>query len=299
MSDQAQGLRALVHASAATTAGTLEQTAPLARVIAVTSGKGGVGKTTLTCNLGIAMARAGARVVVLDADLGLANVHVLLGISPPCNLEGLLAGGATLAQVLLPTDYGIRVVAGASGVTQYSEMDAPRRERLRMALADLDAQADIVLVDTAAGLAPNVRAFICAAPEVIVVTTPDPTAIADAYATIKVASRENPTARVMLLPNMVGSEREALQVGERLRAVSRRFLSHEIEFLGHVPTDAAVGRAVRAQRPFAVASPSAPAVRAVEAVVQRLGWAAPPRAGGLTELIGRMSARVTGGRGAV
>ena len=274
MADQAQGLRDLadraLHGREMPTSAIAEQRTA-ARTIAITSGKGGVGKTNLCANLAIRMGSGGSRVVVLDADLGLANAHMLLGITPRHQLDHVLRGERTIDEVLCPAHRNVELVAGASDITAAADLDPEQTVALVAELASLDRRADIVLVDTGAGLSSSVRAFILAVEEVVVVTTPEPTAIADAYATMKVVARENPGAAIRLVVNMARDASDAEAAAKRLRLVCRRFLGIEIDCLGWVPQDPAVPRAVRAQRPILLEQPSCPAAAAIAGIAQSLG----------------------------
>jgi flagellar biosynthesis protein FlhG len=272
--DQAAALRDLMRP---TPRQPLRQT----RVIAVTSGKGGVGKTSLTVNLAIALAREGKRAVVLDGDLGLANVDVMLGIQPRHTLAHVIAGQCSLAEAMVPAPGGIWVVPGASGLEALADMSEEQRQQLISALGELEGRADVLLIDTAAGVSREVSAFLEAAPEVIVVTTPDPTAITDAYALVKVATsgrRPGPDAaglaggrpRFRLVVNQANDVGEAIGVARKLQAVARQFLNVEIESLGYVPSDRSVSRSTRGQVPLLVAYPSSPAALRVVDMARRL-----------------------------
>src|SRR5438128_1314990 len=194
------------------------------RVLAVASGKGGVGKTNLTVNLAIALAREGKRAVVLDGDLGLANVDVLLGIHPRYTLQHVMSGQRSLGEVMVAAPGGIWVVPGASGLEELADMSEEQRQYLIGALGELDGRVDVLLIDTAAGVSREVSAFLEAAPEVIVVTTPEPAAITDAYALIKVASAASdggPTLRLVV--NQANDVGEAVGVARKLQTVARQF----------------------------------------------------------------------------
>ncbi|CEK12712.1 ATPase involved in chromosome partitioning [Chthonomonas calidirosea] len=320
MLDQAHGLRALASQNRderkAATGPSLTEKSPetfaqavvtppaqvrRARVIAVTSGKGGVGKTNFSSNLSLALAETGNRVIVVDADLGLANLHVVLGIYPQYNLEHVTHGDRSLREVLCPGPNGIRIVAGASGLAELADLDAIRREALIESLGELDTLADVVLIDTGAGLARNVLAFLCAAGEVLVVTTPEPTALTDAYAIIKTVYHENPQSRLMLAVNMAQNEAEARSAQERVVSIARRFLGTEVVSLGSIPHDPAVGQAVRNGKPFLLSYPSSPAARAVRKIAHQLTYSAPAPAevegvGGLLSRMQRFFNRHLGGR---
>jgi flagellar biosynthesis protein FlhG len=270
--DQAAALRELMRP-------TPRQPLRHTRVIAVASGKGGVGKTSLTVNLAIALAREGKRAVVLDGDLGLANVDVLLGVQPRYTLEHVVSGQRSLGEVMVPAPGGIWVVPGASGLEELADMSDEQRQCLIASLAELDGRADVLLIDTAAGVSREVSAFLEAAPEVIVVTTPEPTAITDAYALIKVAAStrsagsEQPrqgAPRFRLVVNQANDVGEAIGVARKLQTVARQFLDIELESLGHVPTDRSVPRSTRGQVPLLVAYPSSPAALRVVDLARRL-----------------------------
>ncbi len=308
MSDQAQGLRSLANRSR-TTAGNLHETsaafsshasscavvsepAPVhhARVLAITSGKGGVGKTNFTSNLGLAIAKAGHRVVAVDADLGLANLHVVLGITPHYTLEHVLNGTKTLAEALYSAPYGMQVLGGASGIADIANLKEEQRGTLLQTLRQLDTQTDLLLLDTGAGVSEGVLSFLNAAQEILIVTTPEPTSLTDAYATMKVVLRENPEARFLLVVNMASNEQEARAVAERLNAIAARFLHASIQYLGYVPFDTQVRNAVRSQKPFVVENPDAPAAQAIRQIAGRIVEipAAQQRSGGLSAMLTRM-----------
>lgn len=314
MQDQAQGLRALAsrnrddeaatlapsHSSASPEAFSQAVISPKvrtrkARVIAVTSGKGGVGKTNFSSNLSLALSETGHRVIVVDADLGLANLHVVLGVYPQYSLEHVTHGDRSLREVLCPGPNGIRIVAGASGLAELADLDSIRRQALIDGLAELDTLADIVILDTGAGLARNVLAFLCAANEVLVVTTPEPTALTDAYAILKTVFTENPNSRLLLAVNMAQNENEARTAQERLVNVARRFLGANVWPLGYVPQDPAVGQAVRSGKPFLLSYPSSPAARAVRRIAQQLTQSTPSPAEseGMGGLLSRMQRFLT------
>lgn len=241
-----------------------------ARVVAVASGKGGVGKTSLAVNLALALADLGQRVIVVDADLGLANVEVLLGLSPPRTLFDCLYRGREFREVLLPAPGGIQVIAGGTGFLEMAFLDRERWQKLLDALPQLDALADFVFLDTGAGLHQNVLFFLAAAGEVVVVVTPEPTSLTDGYSLIKVLDRLQVHREVLLVVNRAGSEREALSTARRLEAVAGRFLRLPLTYLGYVPEDGEVVRAVKEQRPFYLANPHSRPSRSVAVLARRL-----------------------------
>ncbi|HZL35950.1 MAG TPA: MinD/ParA family protein [Tepidisphaeraceae bacterium] len=230
-----------------------------ASVIAITSGKGGVGKSNVAVNLAVKFAAGGKDVVLLDADLGLANADVLCSIDLPCNLSHVIARKKELHEVMVRAPGGFGLIGGASGLARMADLSDADRQRLIDAMGELEARTDIILIDTGAGISPNVLAFTRAADHVLVVTTPEPTAITDAYAVIKVLSRDSAQRRVSLLINQVRSPGEARVVHERIAKVARQFLGVTVYDAGHVFADPEVSLAVRKRMPFVISSPKCPA----------------------------------------
>src|SRR3954451_14207678 len=249
MIDQATQLRTLIR----------QQRRPRASVIAITSGKGGVGKSNVAVNLSIKLASAGKNVVLLDADLGLANADVLCNIDLPFNLAHVIARKKELKDVMVKGPGGFKLIGGASGLARMADLSDDDRQRLVAALAELEFQADIILIDTGAGISPNVLSFTRAADHVLVVTTPEPTAITDAYAVIKVISRDGSPRRVSLLVNQTRTVNEGRIVYDRIAKVARQFLNVGVLDAGCVPADDNVLMAVRRRTPFALAAPKCPA----------------------------------------
>lgn len=292
MNDQAKGLRDIA-------AGGRHMPRPHGdlpggpRIIAVTSGKGGVGKTSLVLNVSIALAASGARVVVLDADLGLGNIDVMLGIVPRYTLAHVAAGEVGLKDVEVLGPGGIKIIPCGSGIASLLCLPEAERAALVAALRAIEQEAEFIIVDTGAGLSPGVVGFLAAAQEVIVITTPEPTAITDAYATVKVVSCENPAAPVMLVVNMAKDLGEAQDAAEKITLVAKRFISVNLRFLGFVPRDPLVARAVMQQEPFVIRYPSCPAARAVVEIAGRLqgGLEREVSPDGLVGFLGRMALR--------
>ena len=244
-----------------------------AKVICVTSGKGGVGKTNLAVNLAARFAAAGRRTVLLDADMGLANADVLCGLDLPYNLAHVIARRKKLSEVIADAPGGFKLVGGASGLATMADLPPEEHARLMEALAQLERACDIILIDTGAGISPNVLSFTRAADQTLVVTTPEPTSLTDAYATIKVISRQRPAADlrpISLLVNEVTSATEARGVYERVAKVAREFLGVALGDAGFVPLDPAVTRAVRARVPFLIGSPKCAASVCVTRLAMRL-----------------------------
>jgi len=255
--DQAQGLRS----------GGLKRSF---RVIAVTSGKGGVGKTNLVSNLAIAMANDGRRVLVVDADLGLANVDVIMGLTPKYDLRHLLHDDGTIEECIVTGPEGVDVISGGSGVAELTELETAQKWRLLEALEPLSDRYDTLLIDTGAGIGSNVQFFAGAAHEVIVVVGPEPTSLTDAYSTIKVLQARCGLRRVLVVANGTTNQAAARDVFRQLHTVTSRFLKVVVEFAGWVPHDVHVEQAVMRQTPFLTLHPMAPASARVKALADAL-----------------------------
>ncbi len=269
MSDQADGLRQLVRARSGTVAGP-PVAGPRARSLVLTSGKGGVGTSNLALNLAIALGERGGRVVLVDADLGLANIDLLCGLSPGCDLGDVLAEGRPLADAVVDGPGGIRIVPGAHASRTLVEAIGDAPGRLVEELAGLEAGADFLVVDAGSGLGPSIARLAASADEVLIVTTPEPTSVADAHAAINRFRRlaAPPTLRAVV--NQAASAAEAVDVLARLSASSRQFFGAVVDGLGHVRADPHVPMAVRARRPFALAYPGAVASRDVRRLARDL-----------------------------
>jgi len=243
--------------------------APL-RVIAVASGKGGVGKTNVTANLAVALARRGLRVCVLDADLGLANLDVVLGLTPAKSLLHVLRGEARLADVVVEGPAGIRVVPAASGFAELTRLEASQQLALLAEMETLEHELDVLLLDVGAGISSNVLWFASAAAETLVLLTPEPTALTDAYALVKLLATRHGRTDFQVLVNMAASAVDADAAYRRLARVAERFLGVRVEYAGWVPFDDAVPRAVRCQQPVLLSAPGTPASLAIGRLATRV-----------------------------
>ncbi|MDP9173032.1 MAG: MinD/ParA family protein [Planctomycetota bacterium] len=260
-----------------------------ATVIAVTSGKGGVGKSNIAVNLAIKLASAGKEVVLLDADLGLANADVLCNVDLPSNLSHVISRKRELADVMVDAPGGFRLIGGASGLARMADLTDYDRQRLVSALAELEARTDVILIDTGAGISPNVLSFTRCADHVLVVTTPEPTAITDAYAVIKVISRDETGRPISLLVNQVRVQGEGRVVYERIAKVAKQFLQVNVLDAGFVHSDPEVPAAVRRRMPFLLASPRCPASLCIGQLAMRLERGVGPTADGTGGFFNRMS----------
>jgi flagellar biosynthesis protein FlhG len=248
--------------------------APL-RVVAVASGKGGVGKTSVAANLAVSLARRGLRTWLLDADLGLANLDVVLGVSPTRSLLHVLREEARLDDVIVEGPEGVRLVPAASGVAELTALTIAQQRALLDEIDALDDEVDALLVDVAAGVSPSVLWFAAAAAETLIVLTPEPTALTDAYALVKLLALRHGRRDFLVLVNMAASVADAESAFRRLAQVTDRFLRVRLEYLGFVPFDDAVARAVRRQQPLVLSAPGSPASQAIGRLAQRLA-ARPP-----------------------
>lgn len=264
MNDQANRLRALARTQPA---------APSlfgSRVVAIASGKGGVGKTNVVAGLAMTLSQQGQRVMVLDADFGLANLDILLGLTPQWTLEHVLRGEKLLEEIILEGPFGIRIIPASSGIQELTRLDAAAELRLVQGLQRVSQGVDWLLIDTAAGIHDSVIKLLMAAQEVLLVTTPEPTALVDAYAMVKVVHLRDPRKPFWLLINNAQNEEEAEETIDQLQAATRRFLDRELQILGMLPADPFMLQAVRQQRCVVDLYPQAPASLAFASAAARL-----------------------------
>jgi len=278
MEDQAEKLREIMKRkkdNADTTKTNLSKSnvkqTDKARIITVTSGKGGVGKTNLSVNMALAFARLGKKVIVMDADLGLANVNVMLNMIPKYTLYHVIKKQKTIREVLVETEYGISIVAGASGFSQIANMGEDDRKDFIAELETL-SNADIIIIDTSAGVSSNVLDFIAAADDAVIITTPEPTAITDAYGIIKIIATEYDSLSVglKLVVNRAKGAAEAKNVADRMINITGQFLNLKVDYLGFIYDDTSVPHAVLRQKPFLVVDPKCKASICVQHIVDRM-----------------------------
>jgi flagellar biosynthesis protein FlhG len=275
MTDQAETLREIMNnkiaAPEAQSPGGAGPGENKTRIITITSGKGGVGKTNISTNLAIAYAQMGKKVILMDADLGLANVNVVLGIIPKYNLYHLIRKQKSMADIIMDTNYGIRIVAGASGFAKIANLTEEERKNFVNELSEL-SNADVIIIDTSAGVSNNVLSFVEAADEALILTTPEPTAITDAYGIIKIIATEmdKQNLGLKLIVNRVKSVVEGRKVAERMISIASQFLNLKVDYLGYVYEDPAVQNAVLRQKPFMIVEPKGKASICLRHIVSRL-----------------------------
>jgi flagellar biosynthesis protein FlhG len=259
--DQATNLRKLTEGTRATNRRT--------KILAVTSGKGGVGKSTLSVNLAISIAQAGFKVLIFDGDLGLANINVLLGIIPKFNLYHVVKGHKALKDIIITTNEGVDIIAGASGYSQLANLNDTQRMNLVKGFSDID-NYDYMIIDTGAGISSNVIGLLMPADEVIVITTPEPTAITDSYGLIKSIVAQSKDKRLKIIVNRVRSAIEGKKVADRVIDISSQFLEVEVTNLGFIFQDEDVERSIREQKPYIVSAPRSKASACLQRITQTL-----------------------------
>ncbi|MDR2028310.1 MAG: MinD/ParA family protein [Treponema sp.] len=293
MEDQAEELREIMRQkNKSSEAGPRPKEAKKTRIITITSGKGGVGKTNVSVNMALAYARLGKKVVVMDADLGLANVNVMLNMIPKWNLYHVIRKQKTMKEILVETDYGISIVAGASGFSKIANLTEDERQNFIDELDTLSS-ADIIIIDTSAGVSSNVLDFIAAADDAVIITTPEPTAITDAYGIIKIIATEIDSLNMglKLVVNRVKSVAEAKKVADRMTNIAGQFLNLKVDYLGFIYDDSVVSQAVLRQRPFMVIDPRCKASQCVQHIVGRMERSDTKESGGFGNMIKRFFGR--------
>ncbi|MBQ7588515.1 MAG: MinD/ParA family protein [Lachnospiraceae bacterium] len=265
--DQAEHLRNIIKMNA-------QVQRPTARVITVTSGKGGVGKSNVSINLAVQLRRLGQRVIIFDADFGLANIEVMFGAIPKHNLGDLIYQGKNIKEIITRGPMDIGFISGGSGIAGLTNLGRDYINYLIQNLAELDMLADVIIIDTGAGISDAVIEFLVASGEVLLVTTPEPTSITDSYSLLKALNRHVRFSREMttikVVANKVRSPEEGQQLYNKLNAVVSRYLKIPIRYLGYVPEDSQLVRAVMQQTPISIDNPNAKSARAFETLAHTL-----------------------------
>lgn len=268
--DQAQQLRNIVKQEG--------RRRPRARVITITSGKGGVGKTSISVNLAIQFARLGKRVVILDADFGLANIEVLLGIHPRYNLYDMMFEGKKLHEIVTVGPENVGFISGGSGIREMIHLPPEQLASLAMSLKDLDHVADVIIIDTGAGIDDTIMKFTAESDDALIVVTPEPTSITDSYALLKTLDKQlegQKGFKVQLLANRVSSEEEGKELYGKVNAVVKKFLEVELDYLGYLPQDENVSKAIIQQNPFSLSYPDTAARQAIYHIAAALNGMEP------------------------
>jgi len=240
------------------------------RVISVTSGKGGVGKSNFTVNLGIILAQMGYRVVIFDADFGLSNIDVLLGYASKYSLANVIDNTKDITDIMIEGPYGIKLISGGSGLIELVNIDRGQLDYLISSLSKLESMADFLIIDTGAGINNSVVSFLLASSEVICITTPEPTSITDAYALIKTLSIKDKSKKISVVVNKADSFREAEEIMHKLTVVCSKFLNIKVNKLGYILRDDSVVKAVKIQQPFTLINSKSAASKNVSELAKRL-----------------------------
>lgn len=257
--DQAEQLRNIIKRQS--------QQRQVARVITVTSGKGGVGKSSISVNLAIQMSKLGKRVIILDADFGLANVEVMLGIRPKYNLADLLFKGKGLKDIITEGPKGIGFISGGSGIQELNNISRNQIIDLTNKLDEIDNITDVIIIDTGAGINDIVLEFVIASTETLLVTTPEPTSLTDSYALLKTLNRKpefsTANSTIKMIANRVESPAEGKELFNKLNVVVNKFLNYNIEYLGSIPHDTNVPKAIIQQKPYSILYPNSQSTKAI------------------------------------
>jgi len=271
MKDQAERLREIMKNSNNNSLNELEnKKIEKTRILAITSGKGGVGKTNFTINLGISLSNLGYKVLIFDADIGLANVDIILGVIPRYTIADVINGNKGILDIITEGPNGIKVIAGGSGIKELASLDNNRLEKITLQLAKLENIADFILIDTGAGLSETVLSFVNAADEVILITTPEPTSLTDGYAMIKTLAINSRFSKIHVVINRAEDYNEATEVFEKLRKVASRFLKIRIENLGFVYDSKIVSDSVKSQNPFLVLFPNSAVSKKINGIALKI-----------------------------
>lgn len=264
--DQADKLREKVEM--------LNDRVPSSRVITVTSGKGGVGKTSISVNLALQLKEQGKNVVILDADFGLANVEVMLGIRPQYNLVDLIYNNKTIEEIITEGPMGIGFISGGSGVQDLVNLDKERIKKLIAKLVKLDSLYDVIIIDTGAGIADSVIEFVLSSPEVLLVVTPEPTSITDAYSLLKAVNRKKDFKReqksIKVIANRVENGEEGQEIYNKISIVVSKFLNIQLEYIGYIPLDKKISNAVIEQKPVSLSAPNSEAAIHIRGICNKL-----------------------------
>ena len=270
MKDQADKLRTMAQGIKLKIESDLLKDIKRTRIVVVTSGKGGVGKTNLALNLAISLGELDKKVILLDADMGLANVDIILGMVPKYNLYHVIKQEKELKDIIMSGPKGVQIIPGGSGIFQMANLSEYQLKQVISELGKLDGECEVMIVDTGAGIANNVLSFALMADDIIVLTTPEPTSLTDAYGIIKTAVTREARGKYHLVVNRASSDSQGVMVGQKLKTVCERFLGVEVNVLGFVPEDRSVHSAVMKQEALVVHAPDSVAAQNIRGIACRL-----------------------------
>ncbi|MGI5921895.1 MAG: MinD/ParA family protein [Syntrophomonadaceae bacterium] len=266
MRDQAEKLREKVLKVPQQVDTSINHQQKRTRVVVVTSGKGGVGKSTLALNIALSICSMGKKVVLMDADLGMANIDIMLGLVPEYNLYHLILDRKSLRDIIISGPDGLNIIPGGAGISELANLKEGQLRRILTELGKLDGEYDYMIIDTGAGVSDSVISFVLASNDVIVITTPEPTSLTDAYRIVKIASRNDFNGNLYLVVNKVASDTEGVLVGEKLRIVIKKFLNLEIKILGYIANEPLVDEGIRRQQAFIKIFPKSMAARDINRI---------------------------------
>ncbi|MDD2585239.1 MAG: MinD/ParA family protein [Syntrophomonadaceae bacterium] len=278
MNDQANRLREMAMNVRKEIEAELKGNFQKTRVIVISSGKGGVGKTTIAVNIAMAISSMGKKVVLMDADMGLANIDIMLGILPKYNLYHMIQGQKNIKDIIIPGPGDLMIIPGGSGIDELANIDQNQLQKLLTEIGKIDGQYDYMIIDTGAGISKHVIAFLLAADDAIIITTPEPTSLTDAYGIIKTVHRRQSFAgNLYLVVNRVSSDAEGTLVAEKFKQVCTKFLNRDIALLGSVVNEPLIGEGIKQQQPFIRIYPKNSASRNMKSIARSLmegvaGW---------------------------
>ncbi|QGT99185.1 Flagellar synthesis regulator FleN [Candidatus Syntrophocurvum alkaliphilum] len=270
MKDQADKIRQMALEMGTQLENELSSKILRSRVIVVASGKGGVGKSTLAINLALSICLMNKKVVLMDADLGLANIDIMLGITPNYNLLDVVQGSKSIKDIMVEGPNGLKLIPGGSGIIELANLKEHELKRLLIQMSSLDSEFDYMIVDTGAGISNNVLSFILSSDDVLIVTTPEPTSLTDAYGVVKSAVRFGFNGNIQVVINKVNNKSEGLLVGEKFKLVSEKFLDLNINILGHMVKEPMVEEGIKRQEVFIEAFPKSIATKNINNIAQKL-----------------------------
>lgn len=240
------------------------------RVVVISSGKGGVGKSTLALNIALCLCMRGKKILLMDADLGLANIDIMLGLVPKYNIHHMIQRKKSLKEIIITGPFGLNIIPGGSGITELADLGEVELKRIMVELGKLDGEYDFMIIDTGAGISSNVLAFLLSADDVVLISTPEPTSITDAYGMIKAIAKKSEGKNLYLVVNRVADNTEGVLVAEKFKLVCERFLNLKINILGHVVNEPMVGEGIRRQQAFIDIFPRSVAARNIDSIAMNL-----------------------------